>query len=92
MFDLLLAAERLSRARASRRSAAEAAALFAFIGFNGWFHTSLVHLMQWRIDTDGLEEKQPKDGRSLDTCAHPGPFVFTAGKTLFPFCFMTLLC
>lgn len=65
---------------ASRRSAAEASALFAFIGFSGWFHTSLVHLMQWKIDTDGLKEKQPKDGRSLDTCAHPGPLCSRPGK------------
>lgn len=88
-FALGCSEARLSRA--ARCSASEAAAHLAFIGFNGRFHTSLVHLMQRKIDPRCFwREAAQGEQISGSMCPPSRPFVSTAMKTLFPFCFMTL--
>ncbi len=42
----------------------EAAPHFAISDFNSQFHTSLVHLMHWKMDTDGFWERQSHDGET----------------------------
>ncbi len=72
MFDLQLAAKELPL-HVTCCSVVEAAPHFAISDFNSQFHTSLVHLMHWKMDTDGFGERQSQDGKILHACHRSGP-------------------
>lgn len=56
----------------------EAVPHFAFSGFNSQFHTSLVHLMHWKMDGDGFGERQSQDGKA-HACNCSTPFALGHG-------------
>lgn len=98
MFDLQLAAKELPL-HVTCCSVMEAAPHFAISDFNSQFHTSLVHLMHWKMDTDGFGERQSQDGKNFACMPPLWPFSIRSrlwnyfySRVLLCFCIMTDDC